>query len=60
MLNETHPNERPEPRRRSVGMAEVVFMLGFVSAVAGLALFSITVALVAAGALAMAAAWRSA
>lgn len=59
MLNETYPNALPE-RRRSVGVPEVAFGLGFVAAVAGLALVSIALALVVAGALAMAIAWRSA
>lgn len=60
MLNETYPNALPERPRRSVGVPEVAFGLGFVAAVAGLALVSIALALVVAGALAMAIAWRSA
>lgn len=60
MLNETHPNLPPEPRRRAIGVPEVVFAAGFVSAVAGLALVSVALALVAAGVLAMVATWRAA
>ncbi len=60
MLNETHPNARPERPRRfpGVGVPEVAFATGFVAAVAGLALFSVAVALFAAGAFVMFAAWR--
>jgi heme O synthase-like polyprenyltransferase len=59
MLNETYPNQRPE-RRRRVGMPEVAFVAGFVLAVAGLAIVAIPVALLAAGIVLMAVAWRAA
>lgn len=58
MLNETYPNSPPEPRRRAVGAPEAAFGLGFLAAVAGLALVSIALALVVAGTLAMVIAWR--
>lgn len=60
MLNETYPNQPPERRRRmpGIGVPEVVFAAGFVAAFVGLALVSVAIALVVAGALAMLAAWR--
>jgi len=60
MLNETYPNLPPERRSRlpGVGKPEVVFCVGFAAVVAGLALVSVALALVVAGALAMAVAWR--
>jgi hypothetical protein len=62
MLNELHPNAPPEHCRRlpGIGVPEVAFGLGFVCAVAGIALVSIALALVVAGTLAMVIAWRSA
>lgn len=60
MLNELNPNALHEPRRRAISVPEIVFAVGFVSAVVGLALISIPLALVAAGGLLMLATWRAA
>ena len=61
MLNETYPNQSPERRRRlsGIGAAEIVFGIGFLAVFVGLALVSVALALVAAGTLAMLAAWRA-
>jgi hypothetical protein len=61
MLNELNPNAAsPEHRRRlpGIGAPEVTFALGFIAAVAGIALVSIAAALIVAGALVMAVTWR--
>lgn len=60
MLNELNPNETPERRGHfpGIGVPEVAFAAGFVAAVAGLALVSVALALIAAGTLAMVIGWR--
>lgn len=58
IFRETEPN-LPATRVRSIGAPEVAFALGFVAAIAGIALVSIAAALIVAGVLAMVAAWRS-
>ena len=58
MLNETYPNQPHERRRRLIGVPEIVFAVGFVLAVAGIAIVAIPVALLAAGIVLMAVAWR--
>ncbi len=62
IFRETEPN-LPATRVRpfaGIGAPEVGFVLGFVAAVAGIALVSIAAALIVAGALVMLVTWRAA
>lgn len=58
IFRETEPNLPAE--HAGIGVPEVGFALGFVAAVAGVALVSIPMALFVAGAVVMAATWRAA
>lgn len=60
MLNEVNPNLPPERTSRfeGIGRVEIAFAAGFVLAIVGLALVAIPAALLAAGVLLMAVAWR--
>lgn len=60
IFRETEPNLPPARRSSGIGAPEVGFALGFVAAVAGIAIVSIAAALIVAGALVMAATWRGA
>ncbi len=60
IFRETEANLPADRRFAGIGAPEVGFALGFVAAVAGIALVSIAAALIVAGALAMLVTWRAA